>query len=339
MTLLSNIANGVWNNVKMSVVKSGQNQLLRAVKADVVELLMYGENTGHHTALAAKRIGYGIASYLSLSTAISMYRHYRELEDIKAAKESRKEIKELIENRIDKSEEKYGSIYLDDCADYVIATDINGRKVPEALILYYKDEQEHSVEKNYITADGIQRDPDWKKTRYVYFVDTAAEITMGTSKNIVMTQVQGRDFSRKELISGGDLKFSINGEAATDIPDMYPENEVQKLISIAEYGGIVNVNNFIFGQFKVDRILITDFHLEKQDCKNIQPYTMSCVAVEPDTDVVVMSDTIDLINYNIQRQNRNSFDDVALMLRETGRKTGLDYSLADLIRTIGGGAI
>lgn len=334
MSLLSNIANGVWNNVKMSVAKSGQHQLLRAFTADTAELLMYGDNTGHHTALAAKRVGYSIASHLSLSTASSMYRHYRELEDIKAAKENRKEIKELIKNRIEDSEQAYGHVNIEGLGD-VIAKDINGKKVPEALILYYKGEQDIVVEENTINGSAATKGT----TKYVYFIDTAAEINMGTSKNVVMTQVQGRDFSRKELISGGDLKFSINGEAATDIPGMYPENEVQKLISIAEYGGIVNVNNLIFGQFKVDRILITDFHLEKQDCKNIQPYTMSCVAVEPDTDVVVMSDTIDLINYNIQRQNRNSFDDVALMLRETGRQTGLDYSLADLIRTIGGGAI
>lgn len=334
MSLLSNIANGVWNNVKMSVVKSGTYQLSRAVTADTAELLMYGSTTGHHIALASKRVGYGIASYMSLSTASSMYRHYRELEDIKAARENRKEIKELIKNKIENSEQAYGHVNIEGLGD-VVATDINGKKVPEALILYYKGEQDIVVKEDTINGGSVTKGT----TKYVYFIDTAAEITMGTTKNVVMTNVQGRDFSRKELISGGDLKFSINGEAATDIPDMYPENEVQKLISIAEYGGIINVNNLIFGQFKVDRLLITDFRLEKQQCKNIQPYTMSCVAVEPDTDVVVTSDTIDLINYNIQRQNRNSFDDVALALRETGRLTGLDYSLADLIRTIGGGAI
>lgn len=334
MNILSNIANGAWNNVKMMVVKAGTYQLSRALTADTEELVMYGSSTGHHTALALKRVGYSVAEYLSLSTASSLYKHYRELEDFNAAMKERENIKTLIENRIKRSDDAYGHVNIEGLGD-VVATDINGKKVPEALILYYKGEQDIIVKEDTINGDSVTKGT----TKYVYFIDTAAEIVMGTAKNIVKTQVQGRDYTRKELVSGGDLNFSINGEAATDIPDMYPENEVQKLISIAEYGGIVNVNNLIFGQFNVNKILITDFHLEKQQCKNIQPYTMSCVAIEPDTDVVVASDTIDLINYNIQKQNRNTFDDIALVLKETGRLTGLDYSLADLIRSIGGGAI
>ena len=324
----------IWNNVSMSVAKAASNQLFRAVTMDTVELLRYGNRVmGRHTLLATKRVGLGIASSISMSNAVSAYEHYRQLEALKEARLQQWETKTLIENRIKDNEQSYGHVSLEGFD--VQATDINGHKVPEALILYYKGEQDITVTED--TIGGEKRTKG--TTKYVYFVDTAAEVSCDTSKNVILTTVQGRDYSRKELVSGGDLKFSINGAAVSHVMDMYPENEVKKLISIAQYGGIVEVNNLIFGQFNVNKIIITSFRLEKQTCKNIQPYTMSCVAVEPDEDVVVVSDTIDLINYNIQKQNRNTIDDVALVLRETGRLTGLDYSLADFIHQIGGGAI
>jgi len=325
MSLFSNI----WNNAQMTLVKGATYSVTRAIMADTVEAFRYGHSLGKHTVLALKRVGMAMASYVNISDTVSSYQHYRELEALKEAREQQKEIKMLIENRIENSETKYG--HVDHLGVPVQAKDINGDKVPEALILYYEGEQEITVKEE--TIKGSQETKG--TTKYVFFIDTAPEISAGTSKNIITTTVQGRDYSRKELVSGGDIKFSINGAAVSHIMDMYPSNEVKKLISIAEYGGIIEVNNMIFDQFNVNRIIITDFRLEKQTCKNIQPYTMSCVAVEPDTDVVVVSDTIDLINYNIRQQNRNTMDDVALKLKETGRITGLDYSLSDLIRLIG----
>lgn len=334
MSIFSNIASGALDNVSMYIKKAGTYQLYRAVTADTEELARYGNCTGHHTALAMRRIGWSLASCASISNAVSAYQHHRALEELKAAKEKRTEISQLITDRIEDSEKNYGWVDLEGFK--AIAKDINGNKVPEALILYYKGEQDITVRTDTINGNG----PDsMDVTKYVYFIDTAPEISFSTKKNLVMTPVQGRDFTRKELVSGGDMMFSVSGNVVSHIQGMYPENEMRKLINIAEHGGIIGANNLILGQFNVDHVIITDFHLEKQQFKNIQPYSMSIVAVEPDTDVVVESDTIDLINYSIQRQNRDTMDDIALALNEAGRLTGIDYSLADLIQSIGGGTI
>ena len=46
----------------------------------------------------------------------------------------------------------------------------------------------------------------------VAFVDLQPMVQVSSKNNIVMTQVQGRDYTRKEYISGGDLEITINGK-------------------------------------------------------------------------------------------------------------------------------
>lgn len=314
----------------MTFVTGAAYSITRAMRADAQELLRFGVTpwSRTHTSLALHRVGQAVMSYDSQQFVLDTVLHKRQLDALKLARSQQSETKKLITNTIEKKEQNYGYVRLD--GGNFSAIDINGNKVPEALFLYYKGEQDIQVRDN----QGVDR-----ITKYVCFIDTAPEISMGTTKNLLMTPVQGRDYSRKELISGGDLKFSISGNVVSHIPDMYPENDVKKLINIAEYGGIVEVNNMIFDQFNVNKILINDFQLGKQQYKNIQPYTLSCVAVEPDTDVVIVSDTIDMINYNIQKQNRNTIDDLALMMKVSGRVVNLNNGLSDIIRVIGGGQI
>ncbi|MCD8080129.1 MAG: DUF6046 domain-containing protein [Bacteroides sp.] len=45
----------------------------------------------------------------------------------------------------------------------------------------------------------------------VNFVDLQPQVKVTTKNNVVLTQVQGRDYTRKELVSGGDFEISING--------------------------------------------------------------------------------------------------------------------------------
>lgn len=314
----------------MTFVTGAAYSITRAMRADVNELLRYGLTplSRTHTLLALHRVGQAVMSYDSQQFVLDTVLHKRQLDALRQARSKQEETKTLISNTIKKKEGKYGHVTLD--GDNFDAIDINNNPVPEALFLYYKGEQDVHV-KNYQGKEFT--------TKYICFIDTAPEVSMGTTKNLLMTPVQGRDYSRKELISGGDLKFSISGNVVSHIPDMYPENDVKKLINIVEYGGIVEVYNMIFDQFNVNKILINDFQLGKQQYKNIQPYTLSCVAVEPDTDVVIVSDTIDMINYNIQKQNRNTIDDLALMMKVSGRVVNLNNGLSDIIRVIGGGQI
>ena len=196
------------------------------------------------------------------------------------------------------------------------ATDAWGRVVPEALILKYKLPNNEYIHVSRTTVGTAVKtltvQTEEYDSQHIFFFDVCPQISVQSGKNIIQTQVQGRDFSRKEMVSGGDLTFSVSGSivshlAALDVKDktktesvvQYPENDVQKFIQIMQHKGIIDVNHYLFRQFNVTRIIITDFSLERAEFKNIQPYRFTCVAVEPDEDVIVKQDTIDQLNREI----------------------------------------
>lgn len=174
--------------------------------------------------------------------------------------------------------------------DTIEAVNPYGVRVPEALMLYYDSDTKIKVEtKQGNNVKSID-------TCTICFFDVLARVSQSSSKNIILNKVEGRDYTRKELVSGGDLCFMISGEVNSNMPDVYPENEVKKLIQICQYNGIIKVNHLLFKQFNVGQIIIQDFKLENQNCKNAQPYSITCVAVEPDEDVQIEKDTIQIIN-------------------------------------------
>lgn len=203
---------------------------------------------------------------------------------------------QLIRNRESQMKE-WGRITADG-GHTIIAKDKYGNAVPESLMLFYDGDTDILVEDVKIVGDKQVKDSYTTKT--ICFIDINPDVAIQSSKNIVMTTVQGRDYTRKELVSGGDLNFTVTGEIVSNEEGVYPENDVKKFIQIMQYGGVVNVNHFQFKQFNVDKIIIKDFNMQNQEFKNIQPYTFTCVAVEPDEDVVVKSDTIAAINREIE---------------------------------------
>lgn len=224
----------------------------------------------------------------------------------------------------------YGTIKPSDGGenDSIIARDYLSRKVPEALIMVYtgdksitysipkaiKSESNKIKDQNLIQAlistnRTIEHHIEYEdakevSTKDVIHIDLSPQVSLSTRKNMVMTAVQGRDFTRKELISNGDLTFTINGSIASDLPGVYPSAAVQRLIKMSQYKGIIKVHHFIFDQFNVKQVIITDFSLQQQEFKNIQPYSMTCVAIEAD-EITLVNDTIGRINEVFESSNAN----------------------------------
>lgn len=115
----------------------------------------------------------------------------------------------------------------------------------------------------------------------VTFVDLQPQVQVSSKNNILLTTVQGRDFTRKEYISGGDLEISINGKITSKYPDIYPESEVSKFLRLMQYKGVLDCDNTILKQFGITQLIILNYTLSPGDYRNIQPYSLSCVAVEP----------------------------------------------------------
>lgn len=120
----------------------------------------------------------------------------------------------------------------------------------------------------------------------VEFIDLHAKVNVTSKNNIVQTVVQGRDFSRKQFISGGDIEITVNGKVASKYPDIYPESEVSKLIKLLQYKGVVKCSHTVLNQFNISQLIILSYSMPTSDtARNIQDYSFTCVAVEPDTPV------------------------------------------------------
>lgn len=115
----------------------------------------------------------------------------------------------------------------------------------------------------------------------VTFVDLQPQVQVSSKNNILLTTVQGRDYTRKEFISGGDLEITINGRITSKYPDVYPEAEVSKFLKLMQYKGVLNCENTILRQFKISRLIVLNYSFSHSEYRNVQNYSLSCVAVEP----------------------------------------------------------
>lgn len=138
----------------------------------------------------------------------------------------------------------------------------------------------------------------------VTFVDLQPMVQVNSKNNIVMTQVQGRNYSRKEYISGGDLEISVNGKITSKYAEVYPEAEVSKFLKLMQFKGVVECDNTILRQFNIDRLIVLSYSLPTSDCRNIQPYTLSCVAVEPSESIQLKLAAEEKVDVAIKHSNK-----------------------------------
>ena len=291
----------IWGNVKFNAGKAAANaasSVSWAYTHSPAQEVIYRNNRAYKSVLVhvAKQLAMSEIEG-QINKLFPKYQRYLEKTLRKTVlKQQKSNQVQLIRNRESQMKE-WGRITADG-GHTIIAKDKYGNAVPESLMLFYDGDTDILVEDVKIVGDKQVKDSYTTKT--ICFIDINPDVAIQSSKNIVMTTVQGRDYTRKELVSGGDLNFTVTGEIVSNEEGVYPENDVKKFIQIMQYGGVVNVNHFQFKQFNVDKIIIKDFNMQNQEFKNIQPYTFTCVAVEPDEDVVVKSDTIAVINREIE---------------------------------------
>lgn len=280
---------------------------------------------------AYKSVLVHIAKQLAMSTLegelnslLPRYERYARDKMLEAVRSQQDENRSVLITNGKKSTEGFGFIECEG-GHKLIAKTKYGTPVPEALILSYEDKEsvhyddvkwdEDSVESytikkkstleklwnpgNEIAHNAQSHKADSFDTKTVFHIDLTPKVTMSSAKNLILTQVQGRDFTRKELVSGGDLVYNVNGSIVSDDEGVYPTEAVKRFVKIMQYNGIVKVNYITFGLLGVTQIIIKDFSLGTPEFKNIQPYSFSCVAVEPDDAIKVMTDTIATINKDL----------------------------------------
>lgn len=178
----------------------------------------------------------------------------------------------------------------------------------------YTDSVVGRVIKDYlelkISEEGVYFDSQTGKvepnSKYglISFVDLQPQVQISSKNNILLTTVQGRDYSRKELISGGDLEINISGKITSKYPEVYPESEVSKFIKIVQYKGVIDCDNTILRQFNISRLIILNYTFPPSEYRNIQPYTISCVAVEPSETVELKLAEQEKVDASIADKNK-----------------------------------
>lgn len=161
-----------------------------------------------------------------------------------------------------------------------------------------------------IGAEGMYFDTGTMKietnSKYglVTFADLQPHVQVSSRNNIVLTTVQGRDYTRKEFVSGGDLEINISGKITSKYPDIYPEAEVSKFLKLMQYKGVIECDNTILRQFRIDKLIVLSYSFPASDCRNIQPYTLSCVAVEPSEAVELKLASEEKVDTAIKHTNK-----------------------------------
>lgn len=199
-----------------------------------------------------------------------------------------------------------------------------GRPAPEALVIWIQNESgkkqsisfqtywdkvknlshEQAPNAKIMADTKVEVPADADKV----FLDLGATVQMQSANNVVLTKVQGRDYSRKELISGGDVNFTVTGKIVSNYPDVYPYSEVSRFVTLMQHKGVLHVSNLLFHQFNVTQIIIKDFQMgQNSGFKNVQPYSFTCVGVEPDEQVAVVEDTIRTTNLNIAQMRKKGW--------------------------------
>lgn len=220
--------------------------------------------------------------------------------------------------------QEYGKFPVNGGSAFIYATDHQGYRCRDALMMGIPldDDKKVRFSQEYRNEDliadfrtGEQRSQVYTKNDiidcdHLVFFDCTAIVSIDSSKNLVITPVQGRDYSRKELVSNGDININVTGVITSMYPDVYPAEEVKKLRQILRYKGVIKVNNIILDGWDIDKIIIKDFSFPQEEGgKAMQRYSFSAVAVQPAKLSEVEEDTIGIITqpFDVEVKEKNKW--------------------------------
>ena len=248
-----------------------------------------------------------------------------------------------VKSELDKQEieaNTYGMMQVDGGTIY--ALDDWGGKSPEALMLGIDLEEDITITQkfpvyrtNLVNAKkGLyaEQEPETitnsVTTNTLVWYDTTALITINSDKNLVVTKVAGRDYSRKELVSNGDIKFTVSGQITSGKPDIYPVEEMRKFYKVMQYKGIVKVNNMVLDALGITHIVIENFNVSsKEGYKALQNYTFSAIGLQPESNIEISEDTI-----SIEPQKNVPKDEDSEWLKlMKNQRDGLKSTTSDLL--------
>lgn len=109
-----------------------------------------------------------------------------------------------------------------------------------------------------------------------------ALLTVNQERNIVRTNVQGRNGSVKEFVSDGDYSVTIEGVLVNELPNKSPIEDLKKLHSFCKADTSLDVISNILDAFGILSLVINDYRVEQREgMRNVIDFTLYCYSDTP----------------------------------------------------------
>lgn len=119
----------------------------------------------------------------------------------------------------------------------------------------------------------------------------AVIIEVSQTKNIVTTAIQGRNGTVKEFVSDGDFAITLTGvivgrnegNEVVDIGNVYPDDDVKKLVIICKVPDILTLTSkFLNDVFGINEVVITDYNIPQREAtRDMQPFQINMLSDVP----------------------------------------------------------
>jgi hypothetical protein len=137
------------------------------------------------------------------------------------------------------------------------------------------------VYSNLDIQGGSYTDNNGNTITYPSLTLDAVLFVVTQSKNIVITNIQGRNGSIKEYIADDDYNVTITGIIAGG-NNVYPKNEVLALKKVLDSPTAININSWFLNQFGVHTIVIKDYNFGQEAGRNSQQaFSISAISDVP----------------------------------------------------------
>lgn len=112
-------------------------------------------------------------------------------------------------------------------------------------------------------------------------IDTAL-FSVYQAKNIVRTQIQGRDGRIKEYLGEDDFEINIKGVICGE-NGKYPYDQVKNLIAFCRYGQSIGiVSKYLNEIFDIQEVVISDYRFEQEEGGySYQKFELNCYSEKP----------------------------------------------------------
>ena len=128
---------------------------------------------------------------------------------------------------------------------------------------------------------GKYRDEEGREVTFDSIRLDTVLLTISQSKNIITTQIQGRNGTVKEYIGMGDYNISIQG-IITGTNGVYPIDAVSNLKKILVASVPLAVNSWYLQNLDIDSVVVNDFTLNQvAGGYSYQPFVITCLSDKP----------------------------------------------------------